>query len=330
MAAPGFWDNPEASQTVISEVKSLKAMTEPVRGLLRRVEDAEVMLELGQSEGDAATLAELDTELQSLEAATDRLELMTLLSGPNDCRDCFFSIQAGAGGTEACDWAEMLLRMYLRYFERHGYEAEELARTDGEGAGIRSITLRVKGPYATGYLSCERGVHRLVRISPFDANQRRHTSFAAVDVLAEIPETAVELTPNDLDIVFFRRASGAGGQNVNKLATAVRIKHIPTNVTVECVNERSQQQNKKMALSILQSKLERLEQEKRDKETAKLYSDKGDIAWGSQIRNYVLQPYQLVKDLRTGVEQGNPQAVLDGEIQEFIEAELRRKRKAST
>jgi len=329
MAAPGFWDNPDASRKVIDEVKSLKAMIEPVQAALKRTEDAQVMLELGRSENDAATLAELDEELKKLSGEIDRVELMALLSGPNDDKDCFFSIQAGAGGTEACDWAEMLLRMYLRYFERHGYEVEELARTDGEGAGIRSVTLHVKGPYATGYMSCERGVHRLVRISPFDSNQRRHTSFAAVDVLPVLPETEVELKEADLDFVYFRRASGAGGQNVNKVATAVRVRHIPTGIVVECVNERSQQQNKRMALAILQSKIERMEQERRDKEMARLYGEKGDIAWGNQIRSYVLQPYQMVKDLRTGYETGNPQAVLDGDIQPFIDAELRRKRKSA-
>lgn len=327
MAASGFWDNPEKSQEVIGEVKSLKATVEPVEAVIKRIEDAEVLLELAQSENDAASFAELDAELDALHKDVERVELMTLLSGPNDDKACFFSIQAGAGGTEACDWAEMLLRMYLRYFERNGYDVEELARTDGEGAGIRSITLRVRGPYATGYLSCERGVHRLVRISPFDANQRRHTSFSAVDVLPELPETAIELAEADLDITYFRRASGAGGQNVNKVATAVRIRHLPTSLVVECVNERSQQQNKRMAMSMLKARLERMEQEKRDREMAKLYGEKGEIAWGNQIRNYVLQPYQLVKDLRTGVETGNTQSVLDGDIQEFIEAELRRKRK---
>jgi peptide chain release factor 2 len=329
MATPGFWDVQETSRKVIDEVKALKATIEPVQAALKRTEDAEVLLELGQSENDAATLAELDDELKKLTDEIDRVELMALLAGQNDDKDCFFSIQAGAGGTEACDWAEMLFRMYLRYFERHGYDVEELARTDGDGAGIRSVTLHVKGPYATGYMSCERGVHRLVRISPFDANQRRHTSFAAVDVLPVLPETEVELKETELDIVFFRRSSGAGGQNVNKVATAVRVRHVPTGIVVECVNERSQQQNKRMALSILTSKIERMQQEQRDKEMAKLYGDKGDIAWGNQIRSYVLQPYQMVKDLRTGCETGNPQAVLDGDIQPFIDAELRRKRKSA-
>jgi peptide chain release factor 2 len=218
----------------------------------------------------------------------------------------------------------MLLRMYLRYFERNDYKVEELARTDGEEAGIRSITLRVSGFYATGYLFCERGVHRLVRISPFDANARRHTSFAAVDVLPQLEDLDVELKEDELDIVFFRRASGAGGQNVNKVATAVRVKHLPTGITVECVNERSQQQNKRVALSILQAKIERFKQEQRDQEMQKLYGDKGEIAWGSQIRSYVLDD-RRVKDHRTGVETGNPERVLDGDLQMFIEAELRRR-----
>lgn len=249
---------------------------------------------------------------------------MALLSGKNDARDCYFSIQAGAGGTEACDWADMLLRMYLRYFERRRFKVEELGRKDGEEAGIQSVNLKIGGPYAYGTLSTEMGVHRLVRISPFNAQGKRQTSFAAVDVLPVFEESKIDLPEKDLDIVAFRRASGAGGQNVNKLATAVRIKHLPTDITVECVNERSQAQNKRQALGILRSKLEQMEQAKRDAELAKIYSAKGEIAWGSQIRNYVLDD-RRVKDLRTGVETGNPTKVLDGELDPFIEAELRRR-----
>jgi peptide chain release factor 2 len=324
MAQPGFWDNPERARGVVGELKGLKGVIEPVETAIKKAEDAQVLFELAREANDADSFAELDNELLGLQEQLGRIELMTLLAGRNDARDCFFSIQAGAGGTEACDWAEMLFRMYLRYFERNGYDVEELARTEGEGAGIRGITLKVSGPYATGYLSCERGVHRLVRISPFDANKRRHTSFAAVDVLPVLDDIDVELKDGELDIVYFRRAAGAGGQNVNKVATAVRVKHIPTGITVECVNERSQGQNKRMALAILQSKIERVEQESRDREMEKLYGDKGEIAWGSQIRSYVLDD-RRVKDHRTGVETFNPERVLDGDIQQFIEAELRRR-----
>jgi peptide chain release factor 2 len=249
---------------------------------------------------------------------------MALLSGPNDDRDCYFSIQAGAGGTEACDWAEMLLRMYLRFFERRGYKVEEIARQNGEEAGVQSINLLVKGAHAYGWMSCEMGVHRLVRISPFNAQGKRQTSFAAVDVLPVFPESKVELPEKDLEIVAFCRSSGAGGQNVNKVATAVRIRHIPTGLVVECVNERSQGQNKRQAMGILKAKLEQIEQAKRDSEMAKIYGEKGEIAWGNQIRNYVLDDPR-VKDLRTGIEFGNPQKVLDGQIDEFLEAMLRRR-----
>jgi peptide chain release factor 2 len=222
----------------------------------------------------------------------------------------------------------MLLRMYTRYFDERKYKYEELEITPGEEAGIRSIQLRVTGPFAFGKLSCEVGVHRLVRISPFDSNARRHTSFVAVDALPELPETDLTIKEADLDIVYFRRASGAGGQNVNKVATAVRIKHVPTGIIVECVNERSQAQNKRMGLSILQSKINRLDQDKRDEEISKLYGDKGEIAWGSQIRSYVLQPYQMVKDHRTGYQTGNVEAVLDGEIEPFIESYLHHRAKS--
>jgi peptide chain release factor 2 len=322
MGRPGFWDSNEAAQITIAELKSLKSIIDPVDAVVRRAEDLAVMYELGKSENDAAMLAEADQERKSLTDEVERFSLMALLSGPNDARDCYFSIQAGAGGTEACDWASMLFRMYLRYFERNGYKVEELDRKDGEEAGIQSVNLLVKGPYAYGYLSTETGVHRLVRISPFNSQGKRQTSFAAVDVLPVFPESSIELPEKDIDVVAFCRSSGAGGQNVNKVATAVRIKHIPTGIVAECVNERSQAQNKRLAMSMLLSKLEALEQAKREGEMARINAAKGDIAWGNQIRNYVLDDPR-VKDLRTGVENGNPQKVLDGALEPYIEAALR-------
>ncbi len=324
MGEPGFWDNQESAQAVVAEIKTLKSVIEPVESVTRRAEDIGILYELAASEKDAATRAEAEAEHAALARDIEQVSLMALLSGPDDSRDCFFAIQAGAGGTEACDWASMLLRMYLRYFEKMGWKVEEIDRKDGEEAGIQSINLQVSGPYAYGYLSCEMGVHRLVRISPFNAQGKRQTSFAAVDALPAYEDKKIELNENDLEVVFFRRSSGAGGQNVNKLSTAVRAKHLPTGLVVECVNERSQQQNKKLALSILQSKLEQMEQAKRDAELAKIYGAKGEIAWGNQIRNYVLDDPR-VKDLRNNIEVGDPQRVLDGDIQPFIDAELRRK-----
>lgn len=321
MGQPGFWESGDA-QTVVGELKSLKAIVEPVQAVLRRVEDLSVLYELAAEEKDPAATVEADGERLALAAEIERVALMALLSAPNDTRDCYFSIQAGAGGTEACDWADMLFRMYLRYFERKGYKVEEMSRKDGESAGIQSVDLKISGPYAYGYLSTEVGVHRLVRISPFNAQGKRQTSFAAVDVLPVYPESKVELPEKDLEIIAFRRSSGAGGQNVNKVSTAIRVRHIPTGIVVECVNERSQGQNKRQALGILLSRLEQIEQAKRDSEMSKIYSDKGDIAWGNQIRNYVLDDPR-VKDLRTGVETGNPQKVLDGDLQPYIDAMLR-------
>jgi len=324
MGQPGFWNNQEAAQPVVAELKTLKAIIDPVEAATKRADDLAVLYELAESHDDADTRAEAESEHATLSRQVDQISLMALLSGPDDARDCFFAIQAGAGGTEACDWASMLLRMYLRYFEKMGFAVEEVNRKDGEEAGIQSINLQVKGPYAYGYLSCETGVHRLVRISPFNAQGKRQTSFAAVDVLPYVEDKKIELNENELEIVFFRRSSGAGGQNVNKLSTAVRAKHLPTGLVVECVNERSQQQNKKLALSILQSKLEQMEQAKRDAELAKNYGSKGEIAWGNQIRNYVLDDPR-VKDLRNNIEVGDPTRVLDGDIQQFIDAELRRR-----
>lgn len=321
MAKPGFWDSPD-TQSVVAGLKALKSIIDPMEAVLAQAEDLVILADLAESEDDAEARSQVEAERLTLIKEVAKVSLLALLSGPNDARDCYFNIQAGAGGTEACDWADMLLRMYLRYFEAKRYKVEELGRREGEEAGIQSVDLLVKGPYVYGYLSVEMGVHRLVRISPFNAQGKRQTSFAAVDVVPVFPESKIDLPDRDLEVVTFCRSSGAGGQNVNKVATAVRIRHKPTGIVVECVNERSQGQNKRQAMGILASKLEQLEQAKRDAEMAKSYSAKGEIAWGSQIRNYVLDDPR-VKDLRTGVEVGNPQKVLDGDLEPFIEAALR-------
>ena len=323
MAAPDFWNNAEAAQQVVTEFKGLKSMVRPVLELLERSEDLEALYELGAEADDAETLTEAQQEAGEVSAQMERLELRTLLAGEHDAGSCYFSIHAGAGGTESCDWAEMLLRMYLRFFETGGYTAEEIDRVDGEEAGLRSGTFRVSGPYAYGYLSCERGVHRLVRISPFDAQNRRHTSFASVDVLPELKDVEIDIDW-DKDIrEDTYRASGAGGQHVNKTSSAVRLTHLPTGIVVQCQNERSQHKNRAEARKMLAAKLYQQEQAKRDDELARLYGEKGEIAFGNQIRSYVLYPYRLVRDERTELK--NPQAdkVLDGDIQEFIDAYLR-------
>lgn len=330
MGETGFWDNPETAKAVVGEAKVLKAVIEPVESLLREIDDVAAMQQLGDEAGDADTLDEADRTLTQLEKKGERVELQSLLSGKNDPLNCFFTIQAGAGGTEAQDWAEMLLRMYLYYFERRGWDVSEVDRQYGEQAGIKNATLYVKGEYAFGYLKAEAGVHRLVRPSPFNAQGKRQTSFAAVTAVPEFAhaDTDGEIPETDLDIVAFVRASGPGGQNVNKVATAVRITHIPTGITVTCSVERSQQQNRRLALSILGSKIEALEQAKRDEELKSVVGDPKAVSFGSQIRNYVLDD-RRVKDVRTGVETSNVESVLDrGELDEFIDAELRRRRKA--
>jgi peptide chain release factor 2 len=329
MSKTGFWDKPEMAQTVVSQLSALKSVVEPVEELLREVEDIRELYELAVSESDREELSRLEGHLNVLGKKCEQVELAGLLSRPEDMKNCYFSIHAGAGGTESCDWVNMLLRMYTRYFEANKYKFQELDMTPGEEAGIRSITLQVSGPFAFGKLSCETGVHRLVRISPFDANKRRHTSFAAVDCVPVFDDDIdIEIDEDDIRIDFYR-ASGAGGQHVNKTSSAVRITHEPTGVVVQCQNERSQHKNRAQAMKMLKAKLYMLEQQKRDAEIAKLYGQKGEIAWGNQIRSYVLQPYQMVKDHRTDFQRGDVEAVLDGDIDGFIESYLRHRAKAS-
>ena len=323
MSKAGFWDNPDAAQSVVTQLSALKSVIEPVEETQREVKDLQELFELAAAESDKDELVQLAEDLDALVKRCEQIELSGLLARPEDMKNCFFSIHAGAGGTESCDWANMLLRMYTRYFEANKYKFQELDITPGEEAGIRSITLRVSGPFAFGKLSCETGVHRLVRISPFDSQKRRHTSFAAVDCVPEFEDDIdAEINEDDLRIDFYR-ASGAGGQHVNKTSSAVRITHEPTGIVVQCQNERSQHKNKAQAMKVLKARLYMLEQQKRDDEIAKLYGNKGEIAWGSQIRSYVLQPYQMVKDHRTNFQTGNVDAVLDGELNGFIESYLR-------
>jgi len=331
MGEEGFWNNQEAAKPVIHELKLLKSQIDPLEAILKGIDDVRALYELAEEAGDADSLAEADKMLSDLETRGERLELQALLGGKNDPLNAFFQIHAGAGGTEAQDWAEMLLRMYLYFFEKRGWDVSEVDRQWGEQAGIKGVTLLVKGEYAYGYLRCEAGVHRLVRPSPFNAQGKRQTSFASVDVVPEFEEddSELEIPDKDLEIVSFARSAGPGGQNVNKVATAVRITHLPTGIQVVCSVERSNAQNKRLAMSLLKGRLEMMEQAKRDEELKKLYGDKGAIAWGNQIRSYVLDD-RRVKDHRTNVETTQVEAVLDrGELDQFIDAELRRKKAAA-
>jgi peptide chain release factor 2 len=330
MADEGFWNNQDTARTVVAEVKIIKAAIEPVQQMIRDIDDVKTLYELAQEASDPESLDEADRTLADLEKRAEKVELQSLLDGKNDSKNCFVQIHAGAGGTEAQDWAEMLLRMYLYYFERRGWDVSEVDRTWGEQAGIKDVVLLVKGDYAYGYMRAEAGVHRLVRPSPFNAQNKRQTSFASVDAVPDYEEqdTDVEIPEGDMEIVAFVRASGPGGQNVNKVASAVRITHKPTGIQVTCSVERSQQQNKRLALALLKGRLEQIEQAKRDEELKALYGDKGSIAWGNQIRSYVLDD-RRVKDHRTNVETTNVESVLDrGELDKFIDAELRRKKRA--
>ncbi|QYY37366.1 peptide chain release factor 2 [Ruficoccus sp. ZRK36] len=326
MGAPSFWDSQEAAQKVIGESNLLKSAISGIVGYKAKVDDMKALAELVEEADDEEGeefVGELAASVEALRKELDEIEIQSFLSGPMDRNNAILSIHAGAGGTESCDWADMLLRQYTRWAERRGFTVEVLDIGAGEEAGINSASLRIVGPYAYGYCKAERGVHRLVRISPFDANKRRHTSFCSVDVIAEVADDIdIEINDDDLRIDTYR-SSGKGGQHVNKTDSAVRITHLPTNIVVQCQNERSQIKNKASAMKQLKSRLYEFEEDKKRSEMEKFYGEKGEIGWGNQIRSYVFQPYQMVKDLRTGVETGNIQAVQDGDLDAFIHAWLR-------
>ncbi len=323
MGQPNFWDNPEKAQQIIAQLKPLNGLLKPYEELESAAGDVQALVELADE--DTELESELERELTPFEKRLDDFEMRAMLDGPQDASNAYLRIQAGTGGTEACDWAQMLMRLYARWAEKHGYEVEIVDELPNEEAGIRNATLHIVGDYAYGNLQSEAGVHRLVRISPFDANARRQTSFAAVDVIPEIEGTIeIEIRPDELRRDTFR-SGGPGGQHQNKTESGVRYTHLPTGIAAESRSQRSQHKNDEMALKMLKAKLYQVEEQKRRAEVEKLYDEKGEVAWGYQIRNYVMQPYTLVKDVRTEVQTPQVQNVLDGEIDDFIQAYLRMK-----
>ncbi len=326
MASDTFWNNREQAQKLIDEANSLRKKIDPLIKAERQVEDFHVMVELSEGEPEAEQIKQekdLERELAQFSKELENLELKVFLNGPHDKNNCILSINAGAGGTESCDWANMLLRMYQRWVESRGWQAEMIDALQGETAGIKSATLLVTGENAYGFCKAERGVHRLVRISPFDSNKRRHTSFASVDAIAEIEEQQeVAIPPNEFKVDTFR-SGGKGGQNVNKVETAVRITHIPTGLVVASQSQRSQHQNRATAMKLLLSRIYAQQLDAQKQEMERFYGEKGSVSWGNQIRSYVFQPYRMVKDLRTGVETSDVQGVMDGDLDPYVNGWLR-------
>jgi len=323
MESPTFWEDAALAQKIIDESNQIKDWVIPYEELSKRFENVKALLpEVDESE-EAEFFQELVSEVQEIDQKLEELEIRKMLSGELDPKNCYLSINAGAGGTEACDWAQMMARMYERWVSKRGWKIETIDHVDGEVAGIKSITYRISGPFAYGYCKAEKGVHRLVRISPFDSNARRHTSFASVEVTPEIDEDIkIEVRPDEIRVDTFR-SSGAGGQHVNTTDSAVRITHIPTGIVVACQNERSQIQNRETSMKLLKAKLYERQCLEREKKIKEMSGEKMEIAWGSQIRNYVFQPYTLVKDTRTKYEMGNIEAVMDGDLDGFIHAFLK-------